>query len=148
MAGRHRLPIDPHRPRRTTTTMTRLQGKVALVTGGSRGIGRAIAERLGRDGADVVLTYAGNHDKAEAVAAAIRAGGVRALTFQSDLSQVSQTRALFAAVLEQFGHLDIVVNNVGVSVFVIIQGSGRAAARVHACSPIAERAKKQCCLCC
>ncbi len=97
--------------------MTRLHGKVALVTGGSRGIGRAIAERLGRDGADVVLTYAGNHEKAEAVAAAIRAGGVRALTFQSDLSQVSQTRVLFAAVLEQFGHLDIVVNNVGVSVF-------------------------------
>ncbi len=97
--------------------MTRLQGKVALVTGGSRGIGRAIAERLGRDGADVVLTYAGNREKAEAVAAAIQACGVRALALQSDLSQVSQTRALFATVLEQFGRLDIVVNNVGVSVF-------------------------------
>lgn len=98
-------------------TMTRLQGKVALVTGGSRGIGRAIAERLGRDGADVALTYAGNRDKAEAVAATIRAGGVRAVALPSDLREVSQTRALFAAVLEQFGRLDIVVNNAGISVF-------------------------------
>jgi 3-oxoacyl-[acyl-carrier protein] reductase len=97
--------------------MTRLHGKVALVSGGSRGIGRAIAERLGRDGADVALTYAGNRDKAEAVAATIRAGGVRALALPSDLREVSQTRALFAAVLEQFGRLDIVVNNAGISVF-------------------------------
>ncbi len=97
--------------------MTRLQGKVALVSGGSRGIGRAIAERLGRDGADVALTYAGNRDKAEAVAATIRAGGVRALALPSDLREVNQTRALFAAVLAEFGRLDIVVNNAGVSVF-------------------------------
>jgi 3-oxoacyl-[acyl-carrier protein] reductase len=83
--------------------MTRLQAKVALVSGGSRGIGRAIAERLGRD--------------AEAVAATIRAAGVRALALQSDLSQVHHTRNLFATVLEQFGRLDIVVNNVGVSMF-------------------------------
>ena len=97
--------------------MTRLHGKVALISGGSRGIGRAIAERLGRNGADVALTYAGNQDKAEAVAATIRAGGVRALALQSDLSQVAQTRILFAEVLEHFGRLDIVVNNVGVSMF-------------------------------
>jgi 3-oxoacyl-[acyl-carrier protein] reductase len=97
--------------------MTRLHGRVALISGGSRGIGRAIAERLGRDGADVALTYSSNRDKAEAVAASIRAGGVRALALQSDLSQVAQTRSLFATVLEHFGRLDIVVNNVGVSVF-------------------------------
>ncbi len=97
--------------------MTRLKGKVALISGGSRGIGRAIAERLGRDGADVALTYSSNRDKAEAVAASIRAGGVRALALQSDLSQVPETRSLFAAVLEHFGRLDIVVNNVGLSVF-------------------------------
>ncbi len=97
--------------------MKRLQGKVALVSGGSRGIGRAIAERLGRDGADVALTYAGNRDKAEAVATTIRAGGVQAQALPSDLREVSQTRALFAAVLAQFGRLDIVVNNAGISVF-------------------------------
>jgi 3-oxoacyl-[acyl-carrier protein] reductase len=62
--------------------MPSLSGKVAIVTGSSRGIGRGIAERLGRDGADVIVTYAGNRDKAEEVVAAIAAMGSKATAMQ------------------------------------------------------------------
>jgi 3-oxoacyl-[acyl-carrier protein] reductase len=97
--------------------MSSLKRKVALVTGGSRGIGRAIAERLGRDGANVAITYAGNRDKAEAVVTTIQSNGVQAITIQSDISNIEDTRNLFGQVLNTFGQLDIVVNNVGVSVY-------------------------------
>lgn len=97
--------------------MSLLKGKVALVTGASRGIGRAIAERLGCDGANVVITYAGQRDKAEAVVATIQSFGVQAIAIQSDISKIEETRNLFEKVVSTFGHLDIVVNNVGVSVY-------------------------------
>ena len=97
--------------------MPLLKGKVALVTGASRGIGRAIAERLGRDGANVAITYAGNRDKAEAVVASIQSNGVKAIAIQSDISNIEDTRNLFGQVLKTFDRLDIVVNNVGVSVY-------------------------------
>ena len=95
-----------------------LSGKVALVTGASRGIGQAIAERLGGDGASVAITYVGNQGKAEAVVEAIhQRHGVKAIALQSDISKIAETRHLFQQVINTFGRLDIVVNNVGVSVY-------------------------------
>ncbi|MGL5059821.1 MAG: SDR family oxidoreductase [Microcoleus sp.] len=97
--------------------MSSLKGKVALVTGASRGIGRAIAERLGRDGANVALTYAGNRDLAQEVVANIQSYGVQAIAIRSDISNIEDTRNLFKQVLNTFDRLDIAVNNVGVSVY-------------------------------
>lgn len=89
--------------------MGSLTGKVAVVTGSSRGIGRAIAERLGRDGAKVVVTYAGNRDKAEEVVSAIKANGSDAIALQLDLAKLEQIRSLFENTLSQFGKIDILV---------------------------------------
>lgn len=97
--------------------MSFLKNKVAIVTGGSRGIGRAIAERLGRDGAMIALTYAGNRDKAEAVVETIKKLGSDAIAIQSDISDITETQELFEKVIHTFGKVDIVVNNVGVSVY-------------------------------
>lgn len=89
--------------------MGNLTGKVAIVTGSSRGIGRALAERLGRDGAKVVVTYAGNRDKAEEVVSAIKATGSEAIAFQLDLSKLEDIRSLFQQTINHFGKLDILV---------------------------------------
>ncbi|KAB8335019.1 glucose 1-dehydrogenase [Scytonema tolypothrichoides VB-61278] len=91
--------------------MSSLQGKVAIITGSSRGIGRAIAERLGRDGANVVITYAGNRDKAEEVVRAIEAGGSQAIAHQLDVRNLEEIRALFEKTIQHFGKVDILVNN-------------------------------------
>ena len=91
--------------------MSALQGKVAIVTGSSRGIGRSIAERLGRDGVSVVVTYAGNRDKAEAVVQAIESAGSSAIAIQVDVRKLEDVRALFEKATEQFGKVDILVNN-------------------------------------
>ncbi|MBW4579533.1 MAG: SDR family oxidoreductase [Tildeniella nuda ZEHNDER 1965/U140] len=88
-----------------------LQGKVAIVTGSSRGIGRSIAERLGRDGASVVVTYAGNRDKAEEVVQAIAAAGSKAMAIQVDVRKLEEVRSLFEQAIAQFGKVDILVNN-------------------------------------
>ena len=97
--------------------MSALAGKVALVTGASRGIGRSIAERLGRAGANVAITYAGNQDKAEAVVETLKSSEVEAIAVRSDLSNIESTRSVFQQVIKTFGQIDIVVNNVGVSVY-------------------------------
>ena len=89
--------------------MASLLGKVAIITGSSRGIGRSVAERLGRDGAKVVVTYARNPDKAEEVVSIIKANGSDAIAIQLDLSQLSDIRSLFQNAINQFGKLDIVV---------------------------------------
>jgi hypothetical protein len=98
--------------------MKPLQDKVAIVTGSSRGIGRAIAQRLGQDGAHVVVTYVGNKDKAEEVARGIESGGSQVLVARLDVRDLESVRALFKATLDKFGKLDILVNNAaGVNVF-------------------------------
>jgi 3-oxoacyl-[acyl-carrier protein] reductase len=93
--------------------MAPLTGKVAIVTGSSRGIGRAIAERLGKDGASVVVNYVRNADKSREVVSAIEAAGGRALAVRADMSQIADVRRLFQETLDHFGRLDILVNNAG-----------------------------------
>lgn len=92
---------------------SRLDGKVALVTGSSRGIGRAIAERLSSDGAKLVINYAGSADKANEVVAAIAAKGGEAIAVQADVGKVSDIQRLFEQTRDRFGKLDILVNNAG-----------------------------------
>jgi len=90
-----------------------LEGKVALVTGGSRGIGAAVCLALAEAGADVMLSYLKSRDDAEAVAARIGALGRRAVTFRADQSVPREMRALVRAAVGQLGRLDILVNNAG-----------------------------------
>ena len=87
------------------------QGKVAVVTGGSRGIGRAIALELARQGADIVVNYFRHHQEAREAAEEVRALGVRSLPVRAHLGDESQISKLFAAVEEEFGRMDILVNN-------------------------------------
>ncbi|MFF2044183.1 SDR family NAD(P)-dependent oxidoreductase [Kitasatospora sp. NPDC058170] len=96
--------------------MARLDGKVALVTGGSRGIGEAVALRLAEEGADVALTYLGSAERAEAVAAKITGMGRRGWAVRADSADPREVRAVVEAVAERFGRLDILVNNAGVGV--------------------------------
>jgi NAD(P)-dependent dehydrogenase (short-subunit alcohol dehydrogenase family) len=91
-----------------------LQGKAALVTGGSRGIGAAIALRLARAGADVALTYARSADKARSVVRQIEELGRRGLAIQADNLDVGAVDAAVAAAIGEFGRLDILVNSAGI----------------------------------
>jgi len=90
-----------------------LQGKVAVVTGASRGIGRAIAEALAAEGARVVVNYHSSTDAAEAVVAAIREAGGEALAVRADVSDTAAADGLIKAALEAYGQIDILVNNAG-----------------------------------
>jgi 3-oxoacyl-[acyl-carrier protein] reductase len=92
-----------------------LTGKTALVTGGSRGIGRAIGNRLARQGADVAFTYKGNAVAAKEAAEAIDALGRRSVPIQADASDPESAEQVVKAVLEVFGKIDILVNNAGVT---------------------------------
>lgn len=95
--------------------MSDLTGKIALVTGSSRGIGRAIAIELGRRGATVVVNYNSNADAAAEVLDAIKAAGSDGMIVQADVSQADQVEALFKAIADAYGKLDILVNNAGVT---------------------------------
>ena len=92
-----------------------LTGKTAIVTGGSRGIGRAVCLERARRGCNIVLSFAGNTAAAEQTAADCQALGVQALAVQGDVSDADAVKALFDAALKQFGAVDILVNNAGIT---------------------------------
>jgi acetoacetyl-CoA reductase len=95
-----------------------LQGAVAVVTGGSRGIGAAIAEELGREGAKVVVNYSGSEGPAQEVADKINeiGGGGEAVAVQADVSDPEQAQGLIDEAINQFGRVDILVNNAGINI--------------------------------
>ncbi len=94
---------------------TDFKDRVALITGGSRGIGRGIALELGRRGARVVVNYHRNAEAAEAVVAAFRADGGEATAVQADVSSYGEAENLVKSAVEMFGRLDILVNNAGIT---------------------------------
>lgn len=93
----------------------RLEGRVALVTGASRGIGAAIAKRLAAEGACVAVNYAGSEAAAEEVAAAVREAGCAALVLRADIADPEAADGLVTKTAAEFGRLDIVVNNAGIT---------------------------------
>jgi len=94
---------------KTALPASLLRGRVAIVTGGARGIGRATVLRLAEAGADVVINYARNEEAAEEVARRAREFGVRALPLRADVSEVDQAAALVERTVEQFGKVDLLV---------------------------------------
>src|SRR3954453_1537570 len=119
----HRRDLSDARWRRTERSDSRrqggpmidLSGKAALVTGGSRGIGRAIIERLATQGADVAFTYKGNSAAAATASGIVEGLGRRALTIQGDARDPGSADGVVKRVLEEFGRIDILVNNAGVT---------------------------------
>ncbi len=97
--------------------MGKLSGKVAVVTGASKGIGAAIAERLGSEGASVVVNYSSDKAGAERVAQKIEINGGKALVVQANISRKADIDKLFRQTKDNFGHIDILVNNAGVYEF-------------------------------
>ena len=97
--------------------MAQLNGKVAVVTGASKGIGAAVAQELAASGAAVVVNYASSPEQAEAVVAKIKAGGGKAKAVRADVSKPVEARQLMEAAVAAFGQVDILVNNAGVYEF-------------------------------
>jgi 3-oxoacyl-[acyl-carrier protein] reductase len=91
------------------------EGRVAIVTGGSRGIGRAVAVRLANEGADVAIFYRSNDEAAEATAEDARAAGARCEIFKGDIASPDEVGALVKGVNDTFGRIDILVNNAGLT---------------------------------
>jgi 3-oxoacyl-[acyl-carrier protein] reductase len=98
------------------TMLKKLEGKIALVTGGSRGIGAAIAKRLAADGANVAITYAKDAGAASAVVKAIELGGGKAVAIQADAANVEAVKAAVEKTVATFGQLDVLVNNAGTAI--------------------------------
>ncbi|GAA3107943.1 glucose 1-dehydrogenase [Rhizobium viscosum] len=101
--------------------MSKLAGKVALVTGASKGIGAAIAKALAAEGAKVVVNYASSKAGADAVVEKITAAGGKAIAVQGDVSKAEQVKGLVDATIKEFGRLDVLVNNSGVYEFGAIE---------------------------
>ncbi|MBI4783739.1 MAG: 3-oxoacyl-[acyl-carrier-protein] reductase [Oscillatoriophycideae cyanobacterium NC_groundwater_1537_Pr4_S-0.65um_50_18] len=99
----------------TASSALRLRDQVAIVTGASRGIGRAVALALAAEGAKVVVNYASSSQAAEAVVAEIVAMGEEAIALQADVSKSEQVEALINAVMEKWGRMDVLVNNAGIA---------------------------------
>lgn len=95
--------------------MGKLDGKTAIVTGGSRGIGRAIALKLAEEGAKVVVNFSGSQAKAEDVVETIRSSGGEAIAVQADVSDSDSVQGMIGEALAQFGSIDILVNNAGIT---------------------------------
>ncbi|HJO81996.1 MAG: 3-oxoacyl-[acyl-carrier-protein] reductase [SAR202 cluster bacterium] len=91
-----------------------IEGKFALVTGASKGIGRAIAQRLADEGVNVAVNYNRSEDEAHQVVAGLESAGVTAFAVQADVSQVDQVQAMITHVQETFGGIDILINNAGI----------------------------------
>ncbi|MEW5321077.1 3-oxoacyl-[acyl-carrier-protein] reductase [Geobacillus thermoleovorans] len=92
-----------------------LEGKIALVTGASRGIGRAVALELARQGANVAVNYAGSEAKANEVAEAIRSLGREAIAVQADVARAEDVERMVKTTIDHFGRLDILINNAGIT---------------------------------
>ena len=93
----------------------RLEGKRAIVTGASRGLGRAIAMAFAREGADVLVNYTSREEQAREVAAAIERLGRRAIVHRADVSDAAQVQAMVQAAIAEFGRVDVLVNNAGIT---------------------------------
>ena len=94
--------------------MSEQNAKVAIVTGASRGIGAAVAERLGRDGFSVIVNYSGSVEAADALVRKIQEGGGRALAVKADVSDTRAVREMFETTVSKFGGVDVLVNNAGI----------------------------------
>ena len=92
-----------------------LDEKIALVTGGTRGIGKGICEKFAQEGATVVFTYLSSEEKANALAAELSANGVEVMAVRSDASKFDEAEALVNQIVEKYGQLDVVVNNAGIT---------------------------------
>ncbi len=101
--------------------MAKLSGKVAIVTGASKGIGAAIAEELGKDGASVIVNYSSSPKQAEEIVKKIKDAGGRAKAVRADVSKPDEAKQLINAAVSEFGGLDILVNNAGVYDFLPLQ---------------------------
>ena len=99
----------------------KLSGKVAIVTGASKGIGAAIAKSLAAEGASVVVNYASSKAGADTVVAAITSAGGKAVAVPGDVSKAAEARAIIEAAIKNYGRLDILVNNSGVYEFAPIE---------------------------